>query len=295
MTRYFAHTGRKPDRSDWQELQAHLRAVARLAVSLADAVCGPNTSLTSAAYAAALLHDLGKYREGFQTKLEFESRKLPSPVPRELTFHKQAGAAKAAFAGHAPVAFAIAGHHGGMPNKIDLLSLVRSEGGRPVVAAVWPIAKAEMPELAKLLLSGPPLRDDLQSDLFTRLLFSCLVDADWADTGATTGPSRAFRQSRLCPSSNLTSLERLLEFIRQKAAACRDPIVAQCTHGRSYCMFGRSRLAAWLVFAHCTNGWRENALEPRAGAEARRAPWTTPSYLRSTIPEHPRPERKRHS
>ncbi len=85
-----------------------------------------------------------------------------------------------------------------------------------------------MPELAKLLLSGPPLRDDLQSDLFTRLLFSCLVDADWADTGAHDRAVKGLPPEPPLPilEPNLL-LERLLEFIRQKAAACRDPIVAR--------------------------------------------------------------------
>ena len=121
---------------------------------MAEAACPQCASLTNAAYAAGLLHDLGKYREGFQTKLDFESRKQVPPVPREQTFHKQAGAAKAAFAGHAPVAFAIAGHHGGLPNKADLLSLVRSEGGKPVAEAVWPTAEAELPELKNVSFSA---------------------------------------------------------------------------------------------------------------------------------------------
>jgi CRISPR-associated endonuclease/helicase Cas3 len=227
LIRYFAHTGSKPDQSDWQELQTHLRAVAEHAAALAEAACPQDASLKSAAYAAGLLHDLGKYRDGFQKKLIFESRKQVPPVPREQTFHKQAGAAKAAFAGHRPVAFAIAGHHGGVPNKADLLSLVKSEGGKPVTEAVWPTAEAELPELTNMSLSSPALRDNLHVDLFTRLVFSCLVDADWANTSAHERVVNDLPPEPAPPVLEPQLLfDRLQAYIQGRAAACRDPKVA---------------------------------------------------------------------
>ena len=195
---------------------------------MAEAASPPCASLTTAARAAGLLHDLGKYREGFQRKLDFESRKQVPAVPREQTFHKQAGAAKAAFARHIPIAFAIAGHHGGMPNKADLLSLVKSDGGKPVADAVWPTAEAELPELKNVSLTAPPLSDNLHADLFTRMVFSCLVDADWANTGAH---ERVVKELPPEPAPYLLEpqllLERLLKFIKGRAAACRDPNVAR--------------------------------------------------------------------
>lgn len=226
--RHFAHTGKKPDRTDWQRLDAHLRAVADLAKSFAGAACPQSTALIRAAYAAGLLHDLGKYRPEFQTKLIFESQDEQPPVPRDATFHKQAGAAKAAFAGHAPVAFAIAGHHGGLPNKTDLLTLIKGPNGKPVADAVWSMAEAELPELQQLALSAPPAREPLDIELDIRVLFSCLVDADWFDTAAH---ERLIKN--LPPEATPAVLEpqllldRVLSFIETRAASCREPTVAR--------------------------------------------------------------------
>src|SRR5262249_40064558 len=148
--------------------------VARLARNFAEQACPGDAPLVFAAHAAGLLHDLGKFRAEFQRYI----RSLP--VPKDKTYHKQAGAARAADAGHGPVAFAIAGHHGGMPDKVELVNWVKhGDSARPVAQAVWPDAVAECPELAHLGLTAPSLVDALQADLFTRLLFSCLVDADW--------------------------------------------------------------------------------------------------------------------
>lgn len=225
---HFAHTGKKPDRSDWQRLDAHLRAVADLAKSFAGAACPQPSWLVQAAYAAGLLHDLGKYRPEFQTKLVFESQDELAPVPREATFHKQAGAAKAAFGGHTPVAFAIAGHHGGLPNKTDLLALVKGPNGKLVADAVWSMAEDELPELRQVHLSTPPVREPLDIDLDIRILFSCLVDADWRDTAAY---ERIVRN--LPPETTPVVLEpqllldRVLAFIETRAGACREPRVAR--------------------------------------------------------------------
>ena len=52
--------------------------------------------------------------------------------PRERTYHKQAGAAKAYFLGDIPVAFAVAGHHGGIPNKVKLAEAIKCDSGKPV-------------------------------------------------------------------------------------------------------------------------------------------------------------------
>src|SRR5258708_1488664 len=126
MGNYYAHSGRLPDLSDWQPLHEHLTQVATLARELAQLARPLESNLAEAANVAGLLHDLGKYRPEFQRYL----RSLP--VSREQTYHKQAGAAKAFDSRNWPVAFAIAGHHGGIPDRASLVDLVSGPSGRVV-------------------------------------------------------------------------------------------------------------------------------------------------------------------
>lgn len=154
---FFAHSGKMTDRSDWQALSVHLKQVASLA---ADRLRAANCSdLASLSYLAGLLHDLGKYRPEFQKMIRGMS------PPREKTYHKQAGAAKAAAELKCfPVAFAIAGHHGGLPNKTELESAVLSPRGLAVAREVWNDAVGDFPELAICLLLRTTCLDEFVED-----------------------------------------------------------------------------------------------------------------------------------
>jgi CRISPR-associated endonuclease/helicase Cas3 len=216
MDSYFAHSGKKADFSDWQPLKEHLLAVAKRAREFAATACPENHDLAVATYAAGLLHDLGKYRPEFQLKLKGLS------VAREKTFHKQAGAAKGAEAKNVPVAFAIAGHHGGLPDRAKLMELIAGPSGQAVTAAVWPTATVDCAELVRVVLTPPSLNDKLAVDLFTRLLFSCIVDADWSDTGDHKRRVLGLPDELLPPALDANaSLRHVLGYIRRKADKCR--------------------------------------------------------------------------
>jgi CRISPR-associated endonuclease/helicase Cas3 len=232
MTIFYAHSGRKADLSDWQLLRDHLTRVAELGRDRAIGACPSFTNLGEMARVAGLLHDLGKYRPEFQSYLHD-----PLSVQRELTYHKQAGAAKAADMRSVPVAFAIAGHHGGIPDSADLKNLVERPAGRPVVAAVWPDATADCPHLVTIALNPLSLKDKLTADLITRLLFSCLVDADWTDTGGyedkVNGRPQPLPPPLLDPG---TLLDHVRAFILGRAGTCpvahiakvRDDVLRAC-------------------------------------------------------------------
>jgi CRISPR-associated endonuclease/helicase Cas3 len=182
---------------------------------LARAACARDQVLAATARAAGLLHDLGKYRLGYQQMIR------GVPVQKELTYHKQAGAAKAFEGRNAPLAFAIVGHHGGMPDAAKLLTGVRGDNGQKVAAAVWEEAVQDCPELAGLR-SLPPMDTGLDGDLLTRVLFSCLVDADWADTAEHYRRVRgAPQEQEPAPLDPAGWLERLLCFIRRRADEAR--------------------------------------------------------------------------
>jgi CRISPR-associated endonuclease/helicase Cas3 len=202
---YYAHSGKdKQHRRDWQLLSKHLQAVADGAgkrglfptdpnppprlQAVADgagkrgAAVGTFPSLTLLAAAAGWLHDLGKYRMEFQQYLQ---GLLSKGDPR--TWHKQAGAATAAFANNLPLAFAICGHHGGLPDLTEMQEAVKGPHGKATADAVWPEAERDSSGLMGLVLPEVQIKreaeDCLRADLLVRILFSCLVDADWADTG----------------------------------------------------------------------------------------------------------------
>jgi CRISPR-associated endonuclease/helicase Cas3 len=223
MGEFYAHSGEKADHSDWQRLRAHLVQVAKRAQQWAVETRPADSALAEWAFAAGLLHDLGKYRREFQRMIRGE------PVQKENTYHKQAGSAKAYEARNYPVALAIAGHHGGLPDAARLASdYVAHPSGRDTLRAIWSAAVADTPELNGPL--GPPFPagvDPLTAELLTRLIFSCLVDADWGDTAEH---QRACRGLALDPApaplDPLARLQHLLRHIEDRARACKDPKVA---------------------------------------------------------------------
>jgi CRISPR-associated endonuclease/helicase Cas3 len=220
---YYAHSGRDEEHySDWQLLREHLSGVATRAAALASKVRTQEWfPLTEAARTAGLLHDIGKFRPEFQQML-FGMR-----VAREKTYHKQAGAAKSqAFW---PIAFAIAGHHGGIPDKVDLVEAIKGDSGADLLSRIWNDAVSDCPDLAALSL--PSLGnggDVLAAELYTRVLFACLVDSDWSDTseherivnGWPDDPTPA-------PFDPARRLPQVLGYIQEKAAGCEEPRMAR--------------------------------------------------------------------
>jgi CRISPR-associated endonuclease/helicase Cas3 len=191
--KYYAHTAKdqfgkpSPENSGtWQPLDVHLRNVAELAKRFAAPL-----GLEREAELAGLLHDLGKYAERFQ-------RRLRDPAIHGLN-HWAAGTAHAAALRAWAVAFAVDGHHTGIP------ALNEAEAGTPLRQTVSSFADAsgrleltgQCSEDAATLLSrfnkdsltlspfspraiGKEQR--FEEALHTRMLLSCLVDADRLDT-----------------------------------------------------------------------------------------------------------------
>lgn len=221
MSQFYAHSGDDPDYRDWQLLRDHLTQVAEQARRMAAEAVPHDHALAETAYAAGLLHDLGKYR------LEFQQMIRGLSPQKERTYHKQAGAAKAADGNNIPAAFAVAGHHGGLPDMADLGSSVKGDNGRAVVDAVWKDAIVDCPELGSLSVVQPHLEDKLHADLFTRLVFSYLVDADWSDTGAHARQVKGLPPEPTPPALDAPGWrDRVLAFIQTKAASCKDAHIA---------------------------------------------------------------------
>ena len=106
---YYAHSTKNPDKSDWQYLHDHLTNVGQLSRTFAS-----DFSAGDLAYASGLLHDLGKYSQDFQRRLEGQNIHVD---------HSTAGAIEATrlfrddqCAAGLMFAYLAAGHHGGLLN-----------------------------------------------------------------------------------------------------------------------------------------------------------------------------------
>ena len=195
---YYAHSGQNDDRTDWQPLPTHLTEVARQAHAF-----GQIFGLGRTARLAALFHDLGKYDPEFDRVLRGENVRVD---------HSTAGAAvlKALAAPHdAPAAeligYAILGHHAGLPDKLnnsDSCMKARISGFKDALDPVWQAEVSAdfvgiMAEFGHLI---SPENRDFDLSVAVRMLFSCLVDADFRDTEAFYATSKGHSPDRTWPT-----------------------------------------------------------------------------------------------
>lgn len=178
---FFAHSTQDPARTDWQALRAHLQDVAELAATNAAPFGGQ-----ALARPAGLLHDIGKYTR------EFQDQRLRGLGPR--IDHATHGALLAheryPWLGTL-IAYAVAGHHAGLANggvgtQRSALKDRLSKDYQRSLAALLPQWEDEIRLPAGVALpEGFQPRSErgaFQLMLLTRMVFSCLVDADFVDT-----------------------------------------------------------------------------------------------------------------
>lgn len=180
---YYAHTKENEPESNWQTLDNHLVNTANIAVTRCSiSQYHPFIKL------AALLHDFGKFQNAFQNYLKKGGRKGSVP-------HAAWGAAYIREElGFSEIAFAIDGHHKGLPDKKDVISDTddildenRVEYDH-ISSELQKTLNFNAEDYAK---SKIPFTDCLERELFTRYVYSILVDADWLDTEEFCDPERA--------------------------------------------------------------------------------------------------------
>ncbi len=197
MRQHYAHSGQSVDKSDWQILSDHLKGVGELAAEMAQPL-----GLRNAARLVGLLHDLGKYAAAFQKRLE------GGPV----VDHSTAGAS--VLLKRAPRAssllaelgvYAILGHHAGLPNRRDDTSAnVDSRLGSFNGLPDEPWMSELRLEPSDFELGGVPCKRGPDSafalSVVGRILFSCLVDADFRETEAFYTHLSSVRVDRQWPA-----------------------------------------------------------------------------------------------
>lgn len=178
---FYAHSTDSKNKDDWQPLEKHLWNVANKARIFADIFGAEKWGEL-----IGLLHDAGKASDAFQRRLEG----LPARVDHS-TYGARLASQKLGRLGNI-LAYVIAGHHGGMP-----------DGGNQEGQLHFRLLHGKLPEVGKML-SDVDLRDELllpfklsndragfSLSFFTRMIFSCLVDADFLDTEAFCDPEKA--------------------------------------------------------------------------------------------------------
>ena len=161
----YAHSLPNRPPVEWQTLDAHSKAVAELAKAFASHLRAGEWGR-----AVGLLHDVGKARLPFQEMLKGMRTK------DDETHHAKYGAKLAFDAGSWPLSFAIAGHHVGLPDFCDLQNTVNN------TEALDSPSEFLFPPEKSLPFPIVSEEDVLSLEFFTRLLFSCLIDADRLDS-----------------------------------------------------------------------------------------------------------------
>lgn len=191
------------DEKGWELLADHLREVAKLARDF-----GAPLGLANWAEAAGLLHDIGKASDAYQSYIR---GKQGSPD------HSTAGAQEAMrkFGGLGRfLAFVVAGHHAGLA---DGNALNERLGKKLEDYTGWELYAGSLPALALPAWEKRNPEKNFTQAFFVRMLFSCLVDADFLATEAFYNPGAARMRDGFSSISALQT--RLVGFMAELTRA----------------------------------------------------------------------------
>ncbi|MBN1227407.1 MAG: CRISPR-associated helicase Cas3' [Deltaproteobacteria bacterium] len=182
--KFYAHSLKGKPKGEWQELEIHLKNVAELAQSFAQPFGAGNW-----AYVAGILHDIGKYSKEFQYMLAQSSNEDANEEQNRGLDHSSAGAQETAkrLQGEAGklLAYCIAGHHSGLLDAQANGACLRERLKKILNDySACPDTLFKILNQANLPISLGRTKIDVgfQLQFFVRMIFSCLVDADFLDT-----------------------------------------------------------------------------------------------------------------
>lgn len=182
--KYFAHSIEGKPTEEWHSLEDHLNGTAELAEEFATELgCGEWGRL------AGLWHDMGKGTRPWQAYLRTsndiidEFTKFYVGHPTHAAVGAQCLNNNSREAGKL-LAYCIAGHHGGLSNWND------SPNASLEMRLQQPLPEIDIPCKVPEFPTTPPFSIDsdrfgFQLQFFVRMLYSCLVDADFLDTEAS--------------------------------------------------------------------------------------------------------------
>ncbi len=211
--KYFAHSVQGKDVSHWQPLSDHLQAVGAHAARRA-ALFGA----ASLAQVQGQLHDLGKYTQEFQERIRGNALRVD-----HSTWGARIACERYGHLGRL-ISYGIAGHHAGLANGAqggERSSLqARLEATLPALDTCWQ-QEIQLPAGLASPEGFKPRKETAQFQLafLARMLFSCLVDADFLDTEAFYQQAEGVPSSRATERPSLVDLREQLNERLQKFAA----------------------------------------------------------------------------
>ena len=167
---YIAHK----DGDRIQTVLEHLTGTAQLAGTFADAFGKQEWG-----YCCGMLHDIGKYSEEFQKKIKYDTN--------EQVDHSTAGTKLCMEKGgyYSLLAYCIAGHHAGLPDygNTEIPSSLCGRLKKKICDYQAYQYEVKIPKIeTDPFVRKPNKNFDFSLSVFMRMIYSCLVDADFLDT-----------------------------------------------------------------------------------------------------------------
>jgi len=136
----------------------------------------------------ALYHDIGKYSDRFQARIrEANIRVDHSSAGAQYLFEQNSGSIGLI------AAYCIAGHHGGLPDGGSKSHPLEGElyGRLRKKADDFGAFYSDLGDKSgRLPIPVQTIENGFQAAFFTRMVYSCLVDADWLDTERFMSPGK---------------------------------------------------------------------------------------------------------
>lgn len=219
----YAHSHPDLPESEWQPLTEHQNGVGELARQFA-AFGAPLT-----ANLMGCIHDTGKRSDSFQKRLRGKAGKVNHSTAAYLYLLQEWAAGKESSNGRILarlLAYPLLGHHGGMAdigNRAEPGTLAYRTSDTEIRSvpdwkgesiASLPAVEVFFDELLPFICLEGRRPDAFATSFLLRMLFSCLVDADFLDTERFCSPERYVRRPAWPPIDTLEP--RLFQYLRAK-------------------------------------------------------------------------------
>lgn len=229
---FYAHSS---ESKEWQLLKSHLEEVADAGRKFADSFGAGQMG-----YLSGILHDAGKYSARFQQRLRGSNIRVDHStagaqwISKREVYTEHLGRNRLNEYLARLIAYAISGHHGGLPNfgSIDaegtlMCRLSKKEEDVPDWSVAWTEIAFDRPTAMNLQMFDPGNRATSallawKYSFLGRMLYSCLVDADSINTREYCNEE----DTLILGNRSVPAMEQLLnrhnDYMSKKLAGARD-------------------------------------------------------------------------